>query len=787
MQRINGVYQSKGGRVVVGAIVQVLLAGTNTPATLYADKAGTTTIAELKTDNEGEYSFYVANGRYDVFMLVNGRRDGQQLDVLAYDPDDVLQEQDPDIPGIKIRVTALEEDVVDINTDIAELRMDIGSDLDNANGTREVWGIWAKDQVLPVSDLAEPDGALMLGHGASTVGDTLTAHNASITTLTADMSAVENDLVAIAASTGSSEIGYIAAGTGTVARTAQAKLRETISVLDFGADPSFATDSTAAFQAAILAGSWNGATILIPNGTYRIAGTIYIGTDTFNQNCYSVTLVGESTHGSVLMRPKNASGGPILTVSGFHNVLEKFTLISEVNQAGTDYSASHGIYVRGNPQPGTNGNGTKYNDFRNLKIYRVGIGMQIGNYDVDGVDPDIETNSFSAIEINNCNKGVFINGQNILHNPFYACHIVDCRDYLVHQKRGGDCWFERSYFGGLYDFLTSSYNVPSTSKILIEAGVTGLIGCRSECWHESTGNATPRYSLNVTSTDSKTIILIGNTFTTRSNLNTEPGIKLSGQGSGGSASVKATLLNNHFYGYVELNTIDVFSMGNTYSGVASNNNGVVNGRLLSSNQKSQLFRDVFMDSNQTQEFNAVKFKRNSSAAITLERAAVANTSEWQGFLYADEAGLNWGRRGMAVTNATATKESALHHVSVRMNGAFLTIRSGIGTAAPNQGVWNVGDRIMNSAPAVGQPKGWINTATGGASSTTRANSTAYAVGVYAVWTTGTTVWECTTAGTSAASAPDITGKTVGQTVVDGTVTWTLRSTTQSNFVSEGNL
>lgn len=89
MERINGVVQSKAGRVVVGAIIQVFLRGTTTPATIYASNATTTPIAELKTDNEGEWGCYIANGRYDIFTVINGKRDGEQLDVLVYDPADV--------------------------------------------------------------------------------------------------------------------------------------------------------------------------------------------------------------------------------------------------------------------------------------------------------------------------------------------------------------------------------------------------------------------------------------------------------------------------------------------------------------------------------------------------------------------------------------------------------------------------------------------------------------------------------------------------------------------------
>lgn len=54
----------------------------------------------------------------------------------------------------------------------------------------------------------------------------------------------------LAASGGSNLIGYIQSAGAAVARTVQSKLRETISVVDFGADPTGATDSTAALTAA---------------------------------------------------------------------------------------------------------------------------------------------------------------------------------------------------------------------------------------------------------------------------------------------------------------------------------------------------------------------------------------------------------------------------------------------------------------------------------------------------------------------------------------------------------
>jgi len=54
------------------------------------------------------------------------------------------------------------------------------------------------------------------------------------------------------------------------------------------------------------------------------------------------------------------------------------------------------------------------------------------------------------------------------------------------------------------------------------------------------------------------------------------------------------------------------------------------------------------------------------------------------------------------------------------------------------------------------------------------NSTEFFAGDRVRWNMTTTIWECTTPGITAAAPPSITGKVVGDTVVDGGVTWTMR-------------
>ena len=74
----------------------------------------------------------------------------------------------------------------------------------------------------------------------------------------------------LAASTGSSLIGHSSGATGAVARTAQSKLRDTVSILDFsGIDLTGATSSSAGFQAALNSLAATGGTLELPN-TYFI-------------------------------------------------------------------------------------------------------------------------------------------------------------------------------------------------------------------------------------------------------------------------------------------------------------------------------------------------------------------------------------------------------------------------------------------------------------------------------------------------------------------------------------
>lgn len=110
-----------------------------------------------------------------------------------------------------------------------------------------------------------------------------------------------------------SDVLYDPAGSGAVQRTVESKLRESVSVLDFGADPTGATDSTVAIQAAIdYACSVHGE-LIVPVGTYLTSATLYI--DQPNVIIYGE---GNPSRGPGASRglPGDVTQGPVIQYSG---------------------------------------------------------------------------------------------------------------------------------------------------------------------------------------------------------------------------------------------------------------------------------------------------------------------------------------------------------------------------------------------------------------------------------------------------------------------------------------
>ena len=149
--------------------------------------------------------------------------------------------------------------------------------------------------------------------------------------------------VAAAYSAGSTAdaVTFLPEGTGAVSRSVQAKLRDTVSVLDFGADNTGATDSSAAFQAAYETGK----AVWIPAGTYLLDATVDCTTTSSDVFTPGPRFIGE---GLGLVTINTSVDGPAFLVTT--DTTLKFQLGGQfsgfkLQKTGTP-AASIGIYLR---------------------------------------------------------------------------------------------------------------------------------------------------------------------------------------------------------------------------------------------------------------------------------------------------------------------------------------------------------------------------------------------------------------------------------------------------------
>jgi Pectate lyase superfamily protein len=170
--------------------------------------------------------------------------------------------------------------------------------------------------------------------------------------------------------TSSNLVTYQPAGTGAVATTVQAKLRQTVSVKDFGATGDGTTDDTTAVQAAINYGG----VLFFPAGTYRITNTL-----TLSQTGATVWVgVGPSSYaaGSKLVFDHALDSTDFILISGdpYTGGFQFEGLWFYGSGRNGSYGTSSNVLIRIGPSTGADDRDVQFN---NCKFENSGYGIVI--------------------------------------------------------------------------------------------------------------------------------------------------------------------------------------------------------------------------------------------------------------------------------------------------------------------------------------------------------------------------------------------------------------------------
>jgi hypothetical protein len=157
--------------------------------------------------------------------------------------------------------------------------------------------------------------------------------------LTVTISAIELD--DLLAPSGSNSVGYLPAGTGAVATTVQTKLRESVSVKDFGAVGDGTTDDTSAIQAAMNYAAPLGYVIYFPPGTYRTTATVGFTKNDAQQ--FGVQIVGSGLQKSYIEADHLA--GPVLSLNRSNGLVQDISLTASATRTAGAAGNNYGLLL----------------------------------------------------------------------------------------------------------------------------------------------------------------------------------------------------------------------------------------------------------------------------------------------------------------------------------------------------------------------------------------------------------------------------------------------------------
>lgn len=211
------------------------------------------------------------------------------------------------------------------------------------------------------------------------------------------------DGATLGSSTGASLVGFIQAGAGAVLRTAQSKMREIVSVKDFGAVGDGVVDDTLALSNTFDFVKTIGGTMYLPSGTYLVSGGF--GTDPSDPSDFAnnVTILGD---GATILVNFNAltSSIRVITIEG-----------NNVEIRGITFNSTR-VFDLYNTDPAV---------YRTIQIIGIEIGGKAASY--NGIPDNLSYYKTGAVvencSFNNINAPIIMTQTSygrIINNDLYA-------------------------------------------------------------------------------------------------------------------------------------------------------------------------------------------------------------------------------------------------------------------------------------------------------------------------------------------------------------------------------
>jgi hypothetical protein len=285
--------------------------------------------------------------------------------------------------------------------------------------------VWSQDNITgdsPSPSIALSAAVLSVYQGASATdpatrvgGEQLQNGDLYFNTSINAMKAYANGVWYTTATLGATDaalVSFTQLGAGAVTTNVQTKLRESVSVKDFGAVGDGVTNDTAAIQAAIDAVP-NGSQIFIPPGVYSVS----YGVLNFTRR-ESITFTSGSSRDSAVLQANAVAASastPLVDISGCYQLVFEGISFKGVTASGI------GAYIH-RPLTGADKVSTGI-QFYNCQFSQFNVGAQIGRLDL--LESNNEDIHFNNCEFRFCTIGYRQYYQNALQNSLTNPYMIN--------------------------------------------------------------------------------------------------------------------------------------------------------------------------------------------------------------------------------------------------------------------------------------------------------------------------------------------------------------------------